>query len=100
MVETMRKTWQGLPRVQQVGPTSDYTCNFKRFTQAEQNDVRGAMAKEVQADLRAVHYELQYDTRTYKPDFESTQQRMMRTGSHLKLAARPVLSKEQTADYW
>merc|ERR1711908_151690 len=94
----MRKTWRGVPRVDQAGPASDYTCNFKRFTREEQNDVRGAMAKEVQADLRAVHYELQYD-QNWKKDWETTQQRMMRTGSDHKLVSRAILSKDQTVDY-
>merc|ERR1719247_1564540 len=82
-----------LPPIDQAGPTSDYTANFRYFNRKEQDDVRGAMAKEAKADLRAVHYELQYDQRQ-KITWQSDQQAMNRTGSNTSLATRAQMTRE------
>mmetsp|Transcript_72131 Transcript_72131/g.136197 ORF Transcript_72131/g.136197 Transcript_72131/m.136197 type:complete len:263 (+) Transcript_72131:61-849(+) len=47
--------------------TTGYRTYHRHFSQAEVNEVRGAMAEEVRKDLRAVHYDLGTD----KPKYES-----------------------------
>merc|ERR1712224_440628 len=46
---------------EQLDYTSDAKSSLREFTNQEMESVRGSMAKEVQADLRAVHFKLGTD---------------------------------------
>eukprot|EP00929_Paragymnodinium_shiwhaense_P116284 TRINITY_DN8568_c0_g1_i1.p1 TRINITY_DN8568_c0_g1~~TRINITY_DN8568_c0_g1_i1.p1 ORF type:complete len:109 (+),score=21.14 TRINITY_DN8568_c0_g1_i1:70-396(+) len=48
--------------------TTDYRSNLREYTSAEQADVRGAMAEEVRADLRACHFSFGRDKTSYQTD--------------------------------